>query len=245
MRAFWWFKENSIAGMARPGFNGIHWFDLPFDEAVVYGWVGQRQSGSQSIASLQQHIREFGEKIFRFHKIDESGFRRVLESFTDKTKFVEVFEKLALKTKSISHFEIDGEQIKFQLSPDRLAWEIDFLKRHGIGTVVTLTENHNQKEELEDHFDLHHLAIDDLQPPRLEQAQQLAEIIRMANSKQERLVVHCMAGIGRTSTMLMAAHLLLGEPFADLQALLTKQNPSFQFTGSQADFLQAVAGKRG
>jgi hypothetical protein len=35
MKAFWWFKENSIAGMARPGFNSVRWFDLPFDEALL------------------------------------------------------------------------------------------------------------------------------------------------------------------------------------------------------------------
>jgi hypothetical protein len=28
MKAFWWFKENEIAGMARPGINCTRWFDF-------------------------------------------------------------------------------------------------------------------------------------------------------------------------------------------------------------------------
>ncbi len=34
MKAFWWFKQDSIAGMARPGFNSVPWFDLP-SEALL------------------------------------------------------------------------------------------------------------------------------------------------------------------------------------------------------------------
>jgi len=36
MKALWWFKDNQIAGMARPGFNHSQWFDMPFDDADNY-----------------------------------------------------------------------------------------------------------------------------------------------------------------------------------------------------------------
>ncbi len=241
MKAFWWFKENAIAGMARPGFNGIHWWDLPFEETVVYGWLGQRSSDSQSIESLQNHIRDYGGKIIHFYKVDENAFKEICKSFEDKTKISEVFGRVAEKTKSLGDYEITDDKITFNLCSSRLNWEIDFLKKKKINTIVTLTENHNQKAELESHFDLHHFAIDDLNAPTFQQVEQLAELISAAKNKNERLVAHCMAGIGRTSTMLMAAHLVLGEDLESLLAIVQKQNPMFKMIGPQADFLKATA----
>lgn len=241
MKAFWWFKENEIAGMARPGFNGIHWFDLPFEEAVVFGWLGQRTSDTQNIQSLKNHIRDYGGKIASFHKVDEPSFQRILNDFENTPKILEVFGRIAERTKCIDHIEITNDKITFRLSPTRLNWEIEFLKKQEIQTVVTLTENHNQKEELEGHFKLHHLAIEDLNAPQFEQVLHLAEIIRNTGAPRKRIAVHCMAGIGRTSTMLMAAHLVLGEKLGDLRARLEKQNPTFKFNGPQAKFIESVA----
>ncbi|OYW07389.1 MAG: 50S ribosomal protein L13 [Acidobacteriia bacterium 12-62-4] len=39
----------------------------------------------------------------------------------------------------------------------------------------------------------------------------MAEIVTAANKNKEKLAVHCLAGIGRTSTMLIAAHILMGK----------------------------------
>ncbi len=241
MKAFWWFKEDAIAGMARPGFNGIHWWDLPFEETVVYGWLGQRCSDSQSIASLQDHIRIYGAKIIHFYKVDESSFQNICKSFEDKTKIRDVFARVAEKTKSLGDYEITDDQVTFNLCSSRLRWEIDFLKKQKIESIVTLTENHNQKAELETHFDLHHLAIDDLTAPKYEQVIKLAELIKRSRTENKRLAVHCMAGIGRTSTMLMAAHLVLGENLESLLAVVQKQNPMFKMVGPQAEFIKAVA----
>lgn len=241
MKAFWWFKENAIAGMARPGFNGINWFDLPLEEALAFGWFGQRSSGTQSIESFKSHIRDHGKKISGFYKIDAAALQSIFNTFEETSKILEVFGRIAEKTKCIDHVEIVKDEITFKLSQTRLNREIDFLKKQDIQTVVALTENHNQKEELQGHFKLHHLAIEDLNAPQFEQVLQLAEIIRSTSANNERMVVHCMAGIGRTSTMLMAAHLVLGEELGSLRTLLERQNPTFKFTGPQADFVQSVA----
>lgn len=57
MKAFWWFKENSIAGMGRPGFNRMSWSDLTFEEDLVLGWFGNRSSGTEKLDSLRKHVR--------------------------------------------------------------------------------------------------------------------------------------------------------------------------------------------
>lgn len=245
MKAFWWFKDGAIAGMARPGFNGIHWFDLPFEEALIFGWLGQRSSDTQPIESMHNHIRDYGAKIFGFFGMDHVAFQRAQESLQHPSKMSDVLDRVAKKTKSVDEFDISDGKITFKLDRRRLDWEIDFLKQNEIRTIVTLTENHNQREELHKHFDLHHLAIDDLNAPRFEQAVQLADVIRQARAERTRMAVHCMAGIGRTSTMLIASHLVLGETLPSLKLEIEKRNPSFQFKGPQADFLHLVAERTG
>ena len=50
------------------------------------------------------------------------------------------------------------------------------------------------------------------------------------------MAVHCLAGIGRASTMLMASHIMLGESADELEQILKKQNPPFLLTGTQGKF---------
>ena len=46
MQAFWWYKENLIAGMGRPGFNRINWLDFTPEIAELLGWLGRYESGT-------------------------------------------------------------------------------------------------------------------------------------------------------------------------------------------------------
>ena len=41
MPALWWFIEDRVAGMGRPGFNRYHGADLSLEEAIVFSWLGQ------------------------------------------------------------------------------------------------------------------------------------------------------------------------------------------------------------
>jgi protein-tyrosine phosphatase len=55
------------------------------------------------------------------------------------------------------------------------------------------------------------------------------------------VVTHCLAGIGRTTTMLIAAYLVHGYSLQELTAWIRVCNPHFTFRGSQMDFLKELA----
>ncbi len=241
MKAFWWFKENSIAGMGRPGFNAVHWFDLSFTEAVLLGWLGKYSSGSASLESFRSHLKTYAPKILKFYHIDEKKDAQALEIFAENAGIRKTMVTLIERTNIFEHFEIVDDQLNVTLSRQRLNYEIEFLKKNRIRKVVSLTENHHQKESLQEHFDLHHIGIEDLNAPKLEQVHHLAEVIQSSVKNKESIAVHCLAGIGRTSTMLMASHIVLGEQADEVESRLKKQNPTFVLTGSQGEFIRSLA----
>jgi protein-tyrosine phosphatase len=57
----------------------------------------------------------------------------------------------------------------------------------------------------------------------------------------ENVAVHCLAGLGRTTTMLIAAYLVQGYALRDLTTWIRRQNPHFLFLGSQATFVYELA----
>ncbi len=69
----------------------------------------------------------------------------------------------------------------------------------------------------------------------------LADVVKKAQEQRKKIAVHCMAGIGRTSTMLLAAHLALGEDLEMLKVSIETRNPFFKLTGPQAKFIQSFA----
>ena len=113
--------------------------------------------------------------------------------------------RLSERSDLLERFDATEEEIRFTFSSKRLDRELERLKELGIKTIASLTELHHDKDTLQKHFDLHHLPIRDLEAPQTHQAKALAELVDRAKKERTGLAVHCLAGIGRTSTMLLAA----------------------------------------
>lgn len=241
MKSFWWYKENSIAGMARPGFNSCRWFDLPFDEALLMGWLGQHSSGPISLESFRAHLQEYVPKVASFYALDDIKQRRILDDLHDAKALEGILGRLIERSKFVSSASIADDQVYFEINQKQLDSEIAFLKSQGIGRIVSLTEKHHLSEYLGDYFELDHIGILDMAAPTQEQAHVLANILEKSEEKDLRVAVHCLAGIGRTSTMLMAAELLRGKRLEDLLSNVQKQNPVFKFVGSQAEFIRKLS----
>ena len=240
MRAFWWFEDDAIAGMARPGFNAFHWFDLPFDEAALMGWVGLHSTGTADLAHFREHLKSYVPKVHKFYRLTDEEAYGLMRIFETPEGIADVLSRLAKRTHILETFTLEGDRLHLKLSEEHLAREIDFLKSQGIDRIVSLTEKHHGAETLRDHFGLHHISVNDLSAPTLEQVHEFADVLASAKAARERLAVHCLAGIGRTSTMIMAGHIVLGGSLEDLQKRLSERNPKFAFTGPQSEFVRSV-----
>lgn len=240
MNALWWFKENAVAGMARPGFNCSKWFDFAFEEAVAVGWLGKIPTTTATASDFRKHVLDYGSRIFKFHGLDEAGFARSTKVFESDAGIKKILDGVLEKTKILSGFEITNGNIQVVFNSQRLQYEIDQLREREFTTIVSLTEHHHDWQSLARYFDTFHIGIEDLAAPTKQQAQQLADILKTAKKFDEKVIVHCLAGIGRTSTMLLAAHVLNGEKLEDLQIRLKKQNPKFILTGKQSDFIKSL-----
>jgi len=241
MKAFWWFEENKIAGMARPGFNHCRWFEMPYDEAIVMGWLGQYSTGSIPMESFREHLEIYAPRAAFFYKLSEAQQQRLFEDFNNVETFKAVFDRVAARTRFVSKGFVADDHLHFEVHEEQLKSEIEHLKQQGIQRIVSLTEDHHATDSLSKSFDLHHISIVDMEAPTVDQAHELKAIIEDAEKKQEKIAVHCLAGIGRTSTTLMAAEMLRGRKLQSLLDQVAKQNPSYVFVGSQAQFLKTLA----
>ncbi len=245
MRAFWWFKDHEIAGMARPGFNGTPWFDFPYDEAVLVGWIGQFSSGATPLADFHHHVKSYGSKIRSFYNSDEQTADNKLRPLYEKTGIVDISKQIIERSSLLEHIEVADSQLHFRFNKNRLEAEIEFLKSQGIQQIISLTERHHDKDKLDEHFDTVHFSIIDLGAPSFDQVEKLANLLQSAQNNKKRVAVHCLAGIGRTSTMLIGAHILMGDKLDYLKDQVFKRNPSFVFAGKQAEFILSVAERYG
>ena len=84
-----------------------------------------------------------------------------------------------------------------------LTTDLEALQAAGIGAIVTLTEYPLDAEVVDaSGLEVLHLPIPDMTPPSLEAISQFTAYVDEALAGDKAVVAHCLAGRGRTGTML-------------------------------------------
>ena len=112
------------------------------------------------------------------------------------------------------------------------------VQRRGVDLPLEQPLDH---PELCNDFELYHVPVEDITPPSRDQVYTFAKTLFTALAADKTVVTHCLAGIGRTTTMLIAAYLAHGYSLQELTAWIRVCNPHFAFRGSQMAFLQELA----
>ena len=87
--------------------------------------------------------------------------------------------------------------------PENPRTVLEFFKDEGIEAIITLMERPLNKALIEEFdFEYHHIPISDFSAPTADQISQFVEAVEGARRSGKKVVVHCLAGQGRTGTML-------------------------------------------
>ena len=245
MPALWWFIEGRIAGMGRPGFNRYRGTDLPLEEAIVFGWLGKLADGAAPLSHLWRFLDDYGPKLAPFHEPSTPPIAERLARLRERVCLLDTLERLNAKTQAFEDiaWRDEGPEPYLRLTRNmrQLESEIELLERHQVSVLISLIEAPFDHGVLSQRFTVHHVPIEDITPPAPEQVYELAEHLRVALDRGCNIAVHCLVGVGRTTTMIIAAHLVLGYNLHDLKSWIRRCNPHFLFRGSQAAFLDALA----
>jgi atypical dual specificity phosphatase len=97
--------------------------------------------------------------------------------------------------------------------------QVAWLRRKGIGSILTLTEQALPEEWLSG-LDMKsgHVAMIDHQPPSIEQLEAAVDFVETRLAEGSAVNVHCLAGKGRTMCV-VAAHLMKAEGITSSEAI--------------------------
>ena len=116
--------------------------------------------------------------------------------------------------------------------------DLQALHEQGIRAILTLTERPLTAQReispgMPDQLDitLLNIAIDDFHPPTPEQAEEAVAFIDQMAAEGRPVLVHCLAGQGRTGCVLHAYYLLKGYGLQDAKYAVSMRRPICDFNG--------------
>ena len=114
--------------------------------------------------------------------------------------------------------------------------DLEWLRRHGIEVVISLTEDPLRRDWVNDSGILAvHEPIDDMEAPTQEQLDHCVSAIVRAHEKSMGVAVHCGAGLGRTGVVIAAYLVHQGQTVRDAVAHVRRLRPGSIETEEQAD----------
>ena len=125
-----------------------------------------------------------------------------------------------------------------------LAEELAFLAGAGVSLLVSLTDEPVPVEEIEAvGMRGLHLPIPDMMPPTYPQQVTFVEEVFLRAVRNESVCVHCMAGLGRTGTMLATWLVASGMDPAAAVAAVRERRPGSIETAAQEESVRAFAAR--
>ncbi len=124
--------------------------------------------------------------------------------------------------------------------------DAEALARIGVTTVVTLTEEWQPPvAQLARHgLESLYFPMPDMEPPTMEQAEEICETLSEALANNKVIVFHCRAGRGRTGTLLAAMVLWYQPDFDAVVKWVKSTNKYWIQSESQMEFLRQFASAR-
>jgi len=245
LRSFWWFIDGRVGGMGRLGYNRCHWFDLSFEEGEVLSWLGKQHGAVAALAELWRYLDQHGPKAATFYRLQPDEARDRLNRLHDRDALLAVLQSMQAKTgifDAMAWVDHNAQPaLQLTTSARRRQHEVALLKQHNVDVLISLLEQPLDHPELRNDFEVYHVPVEDITPPTCDQVYAFADTLLASLKAGKTVVTHCLAGIGRTTTMLMAAYLVQGYPLEELTAWVRVRNPHYHFHGSQMAFLHALA----
>lgn len=125
--------------------------------------------------------------------------------------------------------------------PEDLAW----LREQGIEVLLSLTEERPRREwSDESGLLVHHVPLEDMEPPEQDQLDRCVSAILRANERRMGVAVHCGAGLGRTGVVLAAYFVARGLSAANAITRIRRLRPGSIETDEQAAAVELYARRK-